>query len=422
MTVNPTKNKAFEYEIALKLSQSDFMRLLYSNQSRRIESSFRRYFYDWDSEHLHPDYNFAISILYGDDGSFVDLYAWVDKEHITESADDANSDFCNNILNGFGRCIKNEDGSHGIFRINAKISDGDTLESIINKKMSDSVSCGVLETSTSLYLIACVETTRHILTTPSGLIIVADVNEYAGIEWNEVYFRYSTETQKKSFLEYMSGRKIIHKPLAQTSYARMVQQKMKADQRQKAEVRSIPKNEVKKQYEDEIQRLKSDISYLCEIITNADDIMYAQNEIQKYLSSDKEIRQKRNVPTDFLKCAKYLLQNYKKDAARIALCDKLNSDATVFKYMGITKREYININRDHKMLEELFSTSLIDHKDTFERLFKAGISYTEYANKYLPTKTKKAGVCAANRIYKSLAAEIERIHEAEILANEDDKK
>lgn len=421
MTDNKTKNEILEFELALKLSQSDFMRLLYSNQSRCKKSNFRRYFYDWNSESLHPDYNFVISILYGEDGSFVDISAWINKEHIINNTDSADDNFsnknisCDNILNGFGRYVKNEDGSHGIFRIEARISDKDTLQSIISGKMSESVSHGVLGTATSLYLIACIETTRRILTTPSGLIIVADSNEYAGASWNEVSFRYGTEAQKKSFLKYLNGRKITHKPLVQTAYSRVVKQNVKADQRQKSEA-GTQKNEAKAQYESEILRLKSDISYLCEIIKNADDIASAQKEMQKYLLFGKQIHQERNVPVGFSERAIFLLQNYKEDAARVALCDKRNIDGGEFVYYGITKREYTNIKSDHKMLEDFFSTSLIDHKDIFERLFKAGLSYMEYAKEYLPTKTKKAGVCAAQRVHKALAAEIERIQKAETLA------
>ena len=185
------------------------------------------------------------------------------------------------------------------------------------------------------------------------------------------------------------------------------------------------KRDVIAKLESKIDVLTADVSYLCETIRNAKDLSQAQNVMNKFLLRGDKIRSERNVPVAFSERAKYLLQNYKEEAAQIALCDKRNIGKKTFEYVGITKREYVLIKRDHKLLEELFDTTLIDYSDTFELMFKEGLSYAEYAKMHLPVKTKKAGVYAAECVYTALAAELKRIHEAEMRVRQEgiiDKK
>jgi hypothetical protein len=413
------QRQMIQYEVAVSISDNDYERLIYSNQTRYKQTKLRRYFFDWDVNPYHPDYNFVVSIVSGDGGVFLDHYAWIRKDYAgkTQDRDDFRRVCCGNIINNdFGNEAVAEDGSHGLYQIKAQITEKDALDSIIGEGMSRKLSVDILGTGTPFYYVDYVDTTQIAITTESGLEIDANMHLYKGIMESEVIFKYKAEEGKEDFFKYLKERRIQFVPLTKTIYARLIEKKV-SDSRKKikqaeAEVRAA-KKEVIERYKREIDGLKSDVSYLCGIIKNAKDLSQAQDVMNKYLLRGGAIRKERNVPVDFNERAKFLLQHYKEDADRIAFCDSLNKSTKTFVYIGLSRREYILIKRDHKLLDELFGTTLVEYKEAFEQKFKMGLSLAKFAKKHLSVKTKKAGENTANRIYAALAAELKRIHEAQ---------
>jgi hypothetical protein len=206
-------------------------------------------------------------------------------------------------------------------------------------------------------------------------------------------------------------------PKQETVYQWLIRSKEEIEKvhcvKAEAEVRAT-KKAVIDAYTSEIELLKKNRSHLIEIIKYAKDITTARKYADRFVlgSYDVALHEQRFVPLDFLEQAKYLLQNAHRDIEKVRYSEAANKRYKNEKmhYYGITRREYRQIVQDYIQLNAIFATTLSEYKPVYELLFKAGISLAEYAKNHLPDKKKKTAENLANRIYKILAAELERIY------------
>jgi hypothetical protein len=115
-----------------------------------------------------------------------------------------------------------------------------------------------------------------------------------------------------------------------------------------------------------------------------------------------------------LSLAKYILQKYKKLVAELRAFDEVYAGNATPKtgtrrfLFFFTAAKYDEIKKLLDELPELFATTLKEYEPMFRDMFAQGLSLREYAERYLPDKSKKTAENAANRAYKALAAEYEK--------------
>ena len=125
----------------------------------------------------------------------------------------------------------------------------------------------------------------------------------------------------------------------------------------------------------------------------------------------------RIVPAGNLDKAKYILKNLHKDYSQYVACVQYNKEHRQdkpFTYYGLSKAEFFEIRNDIKTLRFLMQTTLKEYADLIRDMFFAGLSYQEYANKYLPDKKKATAAYKAEILFKALGDEYERLQLAEV--------